>query len=362
MVALLAFRAVDGRPRKRRRNALRRRMIRCTSNPLASRRVIRFVLSVEDLARTRVAISPMWEAIRSLGALQDPAAAALHLPWLRSLSGRLGEIALEPVLALIPPRGYMPDFLTPPPIGPLGRIEDDLEALRRTPVRQIRHDIELFCAQHPRSRISDGVWLEHPRREIRRVADVLAAFWERALEPVWPRIQAFLDADIAHRARRLAQGGPAELFADLHPGVARVDDHLEVASPRDVTIELAGSGLVLIPSAFQWARPATIEQAPWQPMLIYPARGIATLWDEGTRAADGLVRLLGATRAAILVALDAPRSTADVAELLSISPANASHHLTTLRDAGLATARRERRAVLYVRTSTGDALAGGARR
>ena len=191
---------------------------------------------------------------------------------------------------------------------------------------------------------------------MRRLADAIEGFWNRAIEPAWPRIQAFLDADIAHRARRLAQGGPAALFADLHPGVVWGADHLDVVSDRDATVELDGRGLVLLPSAFQWARPATIELAPWQPTLVYPARGIATLWDEGSDAADGLVRLLGATRAAILAALAAPRSTADIAQLLSISAAGASHHLTTLRDAGLATARREGRTVLYVRTPIGDAL------
>lgn len=320
--------------------------------------MIRFVFSVEDLARARFAVSPMWEAIRSLVALQDPSTAALHVPWLRSLSGRLTGIALEPVVALIPPRGYMPDFLTPPPSGPLGRIDDDLDALRRTPVKQIRHDIELFRAEQPRARRSDA-WLEHPRREVGRLADALEAFWERALEPAWPRIQAFLDADIAHRARRLAQGGQAALFADLHPGVAWAREHLDVVSDREATIELQGRGLVLMPSAFQWARPATIDLAPWQPTVAYPARGLATLWNECPPAPDGLVRLLGSTRAAILVALDAPRSTADVARLLAISAAGASHHLTTLRDAGLATARREGRTVLYVRTATGDTLARG---
>jgi DNA-binding transcriptional ArsR family regulator len=317
--------------------------------------VVRFVFSVEDLARTRFAISPMWEAIRSLVALRDPSTAALHLPWLRSLSGRLGGIALEPVVALIPPRGYAPDFLTPAPTGPLGRIDDDLAALRRTPVKQIRHDIELFRSEHPRSRIPQD-WIEHPRREVRRVADVVEAFWERALEPVWPRIRAFLDADIAHRARQLAQGGPAVLLPDLHPGVAWADDRLDVPSVREATIALDGRGLLLMPSAFQWSRPATTDLEPWQPTLIYPARGIATLWEQGAHAADGLVRLLGATRAAVLADLDAPRSTGDVAQRLSISPAGASHHLTTLRDAGLISARREGRTVLYVRTPTGDAL------
>jgi DNA-binding transcriptional ArsR family regulator len=320
--------------------------------------VVRFVFSVPDLARTRFAVSPIWEAIRSLVALRDPSTAALHLPWLRSLSGRLDGIALEPVVALIPPRGYFPDFLTPPPPGPLGRIDDDLAALRRTPVKQIRHDIELFREQHPRLHVSQA-WLDHPRREVRSLADAVEAFWKRALEPAWPRIRAFLDADIAHRARRLAQGGPAELFADLHPGVTWADDHVDVTSDREATIELRGSGLVLMPSAFQWARPATTDLEPWQPTLIYPARGIATLWDQGAHAPDGLARLLGATRATVLADLDAPRSTTDIAQRLSISPATASHHLTTLRDAGLITARREGRTMLYVRTPTGDALTGG---
>jgi DNA-binding transcriptional ArsR family regulator len=202
-------------------------------------------------------------------------------------------------------------------------------------------------------------WLEHPRREVARLAKVLQAYWELALAPVWPRIRAFLDADVAHRARRLTEGGAGALFAGLHPDVTWGGDHLDVAVPRhEATIELAGRGLLLMPSAFQWARPAVIDLAPWQPTLIYPARGIATLWAGGEHAPGALARLLGATRAAALADLDAPRSTSDLARRLSISPANASHHLTALRDAGLVTGRREGRAVLYVRTPTGDDLVG----
>ena len=97
--------------------------------------MVRFVFSVEDLARTRFAISPMLELVHSLVALRDPAHAALHVPWLRSLSGRLDGLPLERAVVLLPPRGFTPDFLTPPPAGPLGSIEDDFAALRATRAR-----------------------------------------------------------------------------------------------------------------------------------------------------------------------------------------------------------------------------------
>jgi hypothetical protein len=42
--------------------------------------MVRFVFSVEDLSRTRFAISPMLELVHSLLALRDPSHAALHVP------------------------------------------------------------------------------------------------------------------------------------------------------------------------------------------------------------------------------------------------------------------------------------------
>ena len=195
---------------------------------------------------------------------------------------------------------------------------------------------------------------------MRRLADLLEAYWERAIEPVWPRIRAFLDGDIAYRARRLADRGPAALFADLDEAVSWTPPNLDVQVPvHDATLELDGRGLLLVPSAFSATRPSVIDRAPWQPTVIYPARGIATLWEDAAPAPEGLARLVGSSRAAMLADLAAPRSTTELAQRLALSPATASHHVTALRDAGLVTGRRVGRSVLYVRTPLGDALAVG---
>jgi DNA-binding transcriptional ArsR family regulator len=322
--------------------------------------VVRFVFSLEDLARTRFAISPIGELVASLLALRDPAHAALHVPWLRSVSGRLSGLALEQAVALTPPRGFTPDFLAPVPAGPLGDIADDLAALRATPTEQVLADMRLFASQHARGPQIAAPWLADPARELARLADLLEAYWERALAPVWPRVRAFLEGDVVHRARSLANGGPRALFGDLGSGVAWHEPHLEVEVPlHDATFDLGGEGLLLVPSAFHGTRPQVIDRRPWQPTIVYPARGVATLWDDAASAPDGLGRLLGTTRAEVLANLDAPRSTTELAARLSLSAATASHHVTALRDAGLATGRRSGRAVLYVRTPLGDALVAG---
>ena len=112
-----------------------------------------------------------------------------------------------------------------------------------------------------------------------------------------------------------------------------------------------------MPTAFSCGSvPLVIDRAPCTDADSTP-RGASRRCGRTRRPApEGLARLLGATRATVLADLAAPRSMMEDAGRLQISPANASHHLTALRDAGLLTSRREGRAVLYVRTSLGDAL------
>src|SRR5436190_20614574 len=114
-----------------------------------------YEFGVEDLLQLRFAISPMWEVVASLRRLRDPAGAGVHLPWLAGLrDGRLSGIDLAPALALTPPTGYVPDFVSPPPTTPLARFEDELDTVRDTPPRQIRSDSRRCSAAGARRRRS----------------------------------------------------------------------------------------------------------------------------------------------------------------------------------------------------------------
>src|SRR3712207_5488079 len=103
--------------------------------------MVTYEFSVDDLARTRFAISPMWEAVSSLRLLLTPSRGALHLPWIEEMrDGRLKSLDLRALAAMLPPDGYIPDFLTPPPTGPLVEFEEELELVRTTAPAQARQE------------------------------------------------------------------------------------------------------------------------------------------------------------------------------------------------------------------------------
>ena len=315
--------------------------------------MFRFRFGVEDLAKLRFAISPMFEMVSSLVALRDPSSAATHLPWVQRTRGRLAGLDLGAALTLAPPSGYIPDYITPPPMTPVACIEDELAILRATPREQVVRETRIFIdGRQPPAALRELV--DEPERGIARLADVLEAYWERALAPDWPRVRALLQADIQYRARALTERGPAALFADVNPSIAWVDGRLEVGIHFDRDVELAGQGLVLVPTAF--GQRLLVSEPPHQPSVIYPARGIALLWQRGACAPDGLAKALGSSRATLLMTLDAPASTTDLSARLDLSPGGVSQHLSALREAGLVSGTRDGRTVLYARTPAADAL------
>src|SRR4029453_17310118 len=139
--------------------------------------------------------------------------------------------------------------------------------------------------------------LANPAAAAERLAELLERCWQVLLAAWWERIRDLLDGDTAFRARRLAGGGLERLFADLDPSVRFEGDILAVEGRGQGYRDLAGEGLVLMPSAFVWPGVVLVLDRPWQPTLIYPARGIAGLWQPpATQPPIALGRLLGRTR------------------------------------------------------------------
>ena len=318
--------------------------------------MIEYIFRPEDLARTRFAISPLWETAAAIRALRDPSVGSLHLPWVKRIRPHLKEMDLSLPLALLPRKGYIADFLTPPPISPLMSFEDELELIRATSPDLVRHDVNLLIEDgSPRDTLQP--YLDDPAESVQRLADVLEEFWRVAMEPDWSRIQSLLEADILYRSRRQAEGGLDLLFSDLHGEVKWGGEVLTIQCTCAVpNLDLAGRGLVLVPTAFSPHKTSAMTEEPWQPTVIYPARGVALLWEEAEQAPEALAKVVGRSRAALLADLSAPRTTTDLAQRLDMTPGGVSQHLSVLKDSGFVTARRNGRAVLYCRSELADQL------
>lgn len=75
-------------------------------------------------------------------------------------------------------------------------------------------------------------------------------------------------------------------------------------------------------------------------------------------APDTLAAILGVTRAGLLVHLETPASSTELAARLGVTTTAVNQHLRTLHAAGLLVSARHGRSVLYRRSDLGDQLAG----
>ncbi|HTQ68797.1 MAG TPA: DUF5937 family protein [Solirubrobacteraceae bacterium] len=324
------------------------------------------VFDTAALTRVRFAISPTIEMAGSVRVLGNPGRHAVHMPWAVRTASLVGGLDLSTLHALQGSRSYSPDFIHPLPEGPLTSLDEDLAAMLATPPDQVRTEVLEAYPGERVPRVLDG-FVTDPGAAVSRLDRLLRTYWQRAVAPHWARVRALLEHDVRYRARQMADGGLEALFADLDPRVSWSDGVLKVEKQSDEdgflspcmtrVIELDERGLLLIPSVFAWPKVLLVAADPWQPTVIYPARGVGMLWDgDALTPPDALARLLGRNRAAVLLALDSPRSTSELAGLLGVTSGGVSQQLSVLAQAGLVARQRVRRHVLYLRTSGGDTL------
>ncbi|GAA1591326.1 DUF5937 family protein [Kribbella sancticallisti] len=349
--------------------------------------MLRITFTVEDLARTRLAVSPLWEAVASIRLLKTPRSQTFHRAWAAGAGERIARagVDLDLLFDLVDPGvWYVADFLTPPPQTPVPDLATDLSALRRVPAEQIRADLDVlaYARTHPIGSLEEAALphrlrparpedlptesivelYEDPGVGIEKLVGQLQTYWELALAPHWGRIRALLEGDLLYRGRRLGQAGQAGLFEDLADSVRWRDGSLYIKHRRFKGVRnLAGEGLLMTPSAFVWPTVYSSTIPPWQPTLTYPARGVATLWSNPKKTTSaGVTAVLGRSRAELLMQLDTPRSTTELAARTGLTAGGVSQHLGALKAGGLVSAHRVGRLVLYARTAVAESLLAAA--
>jgi DNA-binding transcriptional ArsR family regulator len=311
---------------------------------------------VADLAEIRFGISPISETVTSLWALNDPARHAIHLPWIKQARTLLSQVDLSLLTAFIGGKRWIPDFLCPRPASPLMHIDDDLGTLLATPPERVTADI-LDLARNQPLRPAARRIADDPVTMLPRLADTIRAWFDVAIAPHWPRMRALLEADIAYRARQLADGGPRLLFETLHPRAHWADDRLVVTDRWDIEVAVGGRGFAMMPSAFADRMPL-LQVSSWSPPCVaYPVRALGTLWEgRPTRPNGSLDAILGSARARLLALLATPSTTSDLAARTGLSPGAVSQHLTALHASGLLTRNRQGKLVFYATTDLGSSL------
>ncbi|MHA3701575.1 DUF5937 family protein [Jatrophihabitans sp. YIM 134969] len=322
--------------------------------------MLRIEVGPDDLAASRFALAPLMELEHLLRKL-DRGGSQAGVAVRRTRWGRR-EAALRPdfrarVLRALRPTGWGVDFLAPPPTGMARDVEQDLAAVRATPLPLARAQIRRALTSDVDPEIR--AYLRAPDVSA-RLADLLAWAWEALVAPDWPQLLAIAERDVLHRADRLARAGWAGVLEDMHPSLRWAGGAVTVRARATQHTALDGRGLLFVPSVFLHPGLATYLEPPWQPTIAYPARGSAALWEGNTATPAALARLLGPARAELLLRLDTPASTTQLVGLTGFSLGAVGDHLKVLRDAGFVDRGRAGRSVVYHRTAVGDAVVAGA--
>ncbi|MFD7321199.1 ArsR/SmtB family transcription factor [Streptomyces sp. NPDC059875] len=325
--------------------------------------MLRIHFTANDLAGVRMAARPdvLWETILSFHRLRDRRGPVVYGEWRSDTRTRLnGETRL--LAALVPSRGYFPDFLTPSE-GVHG-LDEGLQAIRATSQARLRRELALLGADRAGGRTvphSLRALVEGGAEPFSRLIGALRSYHRAAIEPYWPHIRARVEADRAVRGRALLDGGADELLASLPPMLRWRAPVLEADYPVERDLYLDGRGLLLQPSYFCRGTPVVLRDPALPPVLVYPTTHCEapTVREPG---GSSLAKLVGNTRSAVLHAIGDGGTTSELARRAGVSLASASQHAGVLREAGLVATLRHGNAVLHTLTPLGAALLGGAQR
>ncbi|WP_265447171.1 ArsR/SmtB family transcription factor [Flexivirga meconopsidis] len=311
--------------------------------------MLRIEVSVDGLAGVRFTVDPLAEAVSSLAAVLSGDPRPVHGRLVGLLQGvELRERALLQEVFQDP--AWVPDFVTSEPL-PTEDTEEQLARVGRADLAEVAADLARMRAASPDL---DACRLT-PRELRNRTADALLDYWGLVLRPFADRLQTIGTADIAHRAALGATEGLAAALGALHGCIEFADGALLFPKLGVTATVRATDGVWLVPSVFRWPG-INVRFDGNRPVVHYPARGAGRVWEAPREADPALARLIGRNRARVLMHLQLPCTTTQLAVDLGLAKATVSEHLGALADARMVTPRRVGREVLYDRTELGDQL------
>ena len=325
--------------------------------------------------------SPLFEAALSLRVVADGKRSPLHLPWVRRCRDLPDDLQAE-LRTLFRPFGgtFLPGIFESALRGDHAGFADELQTFTSLPGNIVTFELSLAygdidCTSDDdaslvddpsyRDRVLAGApdeatrslardAFDDPAALVQRYATLLERYWEAAFEDEWQRILPRIEADATTGARALVTSGMPGLVRELLPEGRWEADRNTVVVEKDWegACDVAErGGLLFVPTVYGWPRVLIDIADPWPTSIIFPLRDMRT--PEVPHAADdevvsGFSALGDATRLQIarLVAED-PRSTKELAQLLSLSDSAVSRHLKILEAAGIVAGRRDGYFVLY---------------
>jgi len=319
--------------------------------------MLRILFSSSDLDAIRISVSPLFQTITEALAAGSSEPAVVHAERSRLVrrAGRPGA----PLARLLELDGFhVPDFLTPSPMSDDNSIGDELDLAMSAPAWRVARDSRHLEPFAGRSEIVDAL-VAGDRQVGARVIRAVLAFHRAAYGDSWGDAHQRLRAEADRRRQELEDHGLDYVLSTIHPSVHWRRPVLTISgNSYDGEYERHGQGIVLVPGIGRM-RTVTTMINPWEPVTIgYPICASPPLDSSDAATSPRLVRLLGWTRARVLVAIGfrPDLTTTELAASLGISVASASEHASTLRSVGLITSTRDRNGMRHSLLPLGSGL------
>ena len=313
--------------------------------------MIRIRLAMDDLERMKVADTPNFGYELALGGAQlaKPVSNRHLSAWRLEVAGswnphhsRLFDLYTDLYLPAFFDEAARP---APTPIDP-----------GSPPAIAHLRDLARFSGLTPFTR---GLAEGHPRAAT-ALDQILAGLRATGLDPYRRRITSLVATTSGGARAQDAIGGPDHLLRSLHPSVRWDGRPLLLNTRVHAEESLEGRPLIFQPTAL--ATRIIFDPLVDSVTVLYPAAaGAITRDPELHGPAPALVSLLGATRAAALVAVvrTPALTTGRLAATLGVSVAAASRHASVLRNSGLVATVRNGQTVHHAPTRLGTDLVHG---